>query len=199
MKKIWIGLVRLCGWKFHIPDIKERPEIKHCVLIMAPHTCIADFFVGAAVMFKAGTHPRIFMKKEFFNWFCGPILKHYGVIPVDRGNKHNNLVQMAVDELKHNDDVLIVLTPEATRKPVKRFKHGFYDIATQAGVPIVMGWIDFKRKEAGYGPTLIPSGDYDADFVKMIDFFSTINPKHPEGWYWGHKEPVADTTTPTAK
>ena len=72
MKKIWIGLVRLCGWKFHIPSMAERPEIKHCVLIMAPHTCIADFFVGAAVMFKAGTNPRIFMKKEFFNWFCGP-------------------------------------------------------------------------------------------------------------------------------
>ncbi len=185
MKKIWIALVKMCGWKFEIPDEKERPEIRHCVIAMAPHTCVADFFVGAAVMFAAKTNPRIFMKKEFFNWFTTPLLRHFGVIAVDRGNRHNNLVQRAVEELRGSDDVLIVLTPEATRKPVKRFKRGFYDIATQAGVPVVMGWIDFKTKHAGYGPTLVPSGNFEEDCAKMQAFFNTIHPKHPEGWGFG--------------
>ena len=75
MKKIWIAIVKLMGWKFFIPDKKERPEIAHCVLIMAPHTAVADYFVGAAVMFAAGTNPRIFIKKEFFNFITRPLLK----------------------------------------------------------------------------------------------------------------------------
>ena len=185
MRKIWIWLVKLCGWKFDIPDLGERPELLHCVVAVAPHTCIADFFVGAAVLFEVGANPRIFMKKEFFNWFTTPLLRHFGVVPVDRGNRNNNLVPKAVEVLKESDNVCIVLTPEATRKPVHRFKRGFYEIATQAGVPIVLGYMDFKTKTAGYGPTIIPSGDYDADFQKMIDFFAPVHPKHPEGWYWG--------------
>ena len=185
MKKIWIALVKLRGWKFHIPDRAERPEIDHCVLIMAPHTAAADYFVGAAVLYAAGTNPRIFIKKEFFNWFTRPILRHFGAVEVDRGNRKNNLVQRATEVLKNDDNALVVITPEGTRKAVKRFKRGFYDIAMQAGVPIVLGWIDYQKKEAGYGPSLMPSGDYDADFAKIIDFFRPIHAKHPEGWHWG--------------
>ena len=184
MKKIWIALVKLRGWKFFIPDKAERPEIAHCVLIMAPHTAVADYFVGASVLFAAKTNPRIFIKKEFFNFFTRPLLKKFGAVEVDRGNRNNNLVSRAVEELKSNNDVLVVITPEGTRKPVKRFKRGFYDIAMQAGVPIVLGYIDFKKKEAGYGPAIYPSGDYDADFKKIITFFTPIHAKHPEGWYW---------------
>ena len=184
MKKIWIGLLKMGGWKISIPDKGERPEIAHCVLIMAPHTSWADYFVGASVLVGAGTTPRIFVKSDYFNWFTRPLLKRLGLVPVDRGNRKNNLVQQAIDELKAHDDILVVITPEGTRKPVKRFKRGFYDIAMGAGVPIVLGHIDYKKKEAGYGPTLVPTGDYDADFEKIIEYFRPIHAKHPEGWYW---------------
>lgn len=189
MKKIWIWLVKLCGWHFEIPDVKERPELHHCVVAVAPHTSIADFFVGAAVLFAADANPRIFMKKEFFNFITTPILRRLGVVPVDRGNRNNNLVPMAVKVLKENPHSSIVLTPEATRKPVKRFKRGFYEIAMQAGVPIMLGFMDFKNKRAGYGPTIVPTGDYDADVAKMLEFFCTMTPKHPEGWAFGQTKP----------
>lgn len=194
MKKFWVFVTRLHGWKLETPDLSQRPEVRHCVLAMAPHTCIEDFFVGAATLFATHDHqdrkaprlnPHIFMKKEFFNWFTGPILRSLGVIAVDRGNRSNNLVAKAVEALNSNPNCMIVLTPEATRKPVKRFKRGFYEIATQANVPIVLGYIDFKHKVAGYGPTIHPSGDYDADFAKMIEFFGPIPPKFPKGWSWG--------------
>ena len=187
MKRFWIWLVKLWGWKFEIPDLKERPELRHCVVAVAPHTSIADFFVGAAVLFAAGVKPRIFIKKEFFNFVTNPILKGMGAVPVDRGNRHNNLVQRAVDVLKESDDVCVVITPEATRKEVKRFKRGFYEIAQQAGVPIVLGYMDFKEKRAGYGPTIFPTGDYDADVVKMLDFFAPMHAKNPKGWHWTGK------------
>ena len=185
MKKIWIALVKLAGWKFVIPDSFERPEIRHCVVAVAPHTAVSDYFVGAAVLFAAKTNPRIFIKKEFFNFITRPVLKRFGAVEVDRGNRKNNLVSRAVEELKNNDNVVVVITPEGTRKPVKRLKHGFYEIAMQAGVPIMLGYMDFKEKEAGYGPTIYPSGDFDADVEKMLEFFRPVHAKHPEGWWWG--------------
>lgn len=184
MKKIWIWLVKLCGWHLVVPDTTERPEILHCVVAVAPHTSIADFLVGAAVLFSAGGNPRIFIKKEFFNFITSPILQKVGAVPVDRGNRHNGLVDRAVDVLNKRQDVSVVVTPEATRKLVKRFKRGFYEIAMRANVPIVLGYLDFKTKEAGYGPTIIPTGDFDADMAKMLEFFGPIHAKHPEGWHW---------------
>lgn len=187
-------MVKLHGWHFDIPDLKERPEVFHCVLTMMPHTCIADFFVGAAVLWQMGTNPRIFMKKEFFNFFTARLLRKLGVVSVDRGNRNNNLVQQAVQELRSSDNVLVVITPEATRKPVKRLKRGFYDIATQAGVPIVMGYIDFGRHVAGVGPTLVPSGDFDADCRKMVAYASNITPGNPKGWGFGKALPENQET-----
>lgn len=193
MKKIWIWIVKGFGWKFNIPSLAERPEIKHCVVAVAPHTAVADFFVGAAVLFAAGVHFRIFMKKEFFNFITTPLLKRMGVVPVDRGNVKNHLVPRAVGELKAHDDLCVVLTPEATRKEVKRFKRGFYEIAVGAGVPIVLAYMDFGKKEAGYGPTFMPTGDYDKDFEQMIAFYAPIQAKHPEGWHWGKRMQTKQT------
>ena len=185
MRKIWIALVKLRGWRFVIPTPKERPEIRHCVVAVAPHTAFVDYIVGAAVLFAAGVKPKICVKKEFFNFFTRPLLLRLGLVPVDRGNRHNGLVEKAVELLRENDDACIVITPEGTRKPVKRFKRGFYEIAVQAGVPIMLGYMDFKTKTAGYGPTIVPTGDYDADVERMLDFFRPIHAKHPEGWYFG--------------
>ena len=187
MRKFWIWIVKLCGWKFDIPDLADRPELRHCVVAVAPHTSIADFFVGAAVLFAAGVKPRIFIKKEFFNFVTNPILKGIGAVPVDRGNRHNNLVQRAVEVLRESDDVCVVITPEGTRKEVKRFKKGFYEIATRAEVPVALGFMDFKTKRAGYGPTIVPSGDFDADVAKMLEFFAPMHAKNPKGWHWAGK------------
>ena len=103
MKRIWIWLVKLCGWHFDIPNTKERPEILHCVVAVAPHTSVADFFVGAAVLFAAGSNPRIFIKKEFFNFITSPILRRMGAVAVDRGNRSNGLVNRAVEVLTEDD------------------------------------------------------------------------------------------------
>lgn len=183
MKKIWINIVRLLGWSYDIPDKTARPELDHCVIAVAPHTSIADFFIGATCLWKMDSNCRIFMKKEFFNWFTSPVLRHFGVIPVDRGNRHNGLVQKAIDSLNQNKKMAVVITPEGTRKPVKRWKRGFYEIANGANVPIVLAYIDFKKKRMGIGPTIIPSGDWESDFKKMMDFYKNITPKHPERFF----------------
>lgn len=185
MKKLWILIVKLLGWHYDIPDKATRPEIDHCVIAVAPHTSIDDFFLGASCLWASEAHCRIFMKKEFFNWFTTPLLRHFGVIPVDRGNRHNGLVEQAVKMLNENEKFSIVITPEGTRKAVKKWKRGFYQIAVEAKVPIVLCYIDFKTKHMGFGPTFEPSGDWEADFPKILDFYKSITPKHPERFYRG--------------
>lgn len=180
MKRVWIFIVRLFGWSYVIPPIETRPEMDHCVIAVAPHTSIYDFLVGATCLWKMGSNCRIFMKKEFFNWFTTPILRHFGVVPVDRGNRHNGLVEKAVESLRENNRFAVVITPEGTRKKVKRWKRGFYEIALEANVPIVLAYIDYKKKQMGIGPTVNPTGDWKLDFAKIMDFYKDITPKHPE-------------------
>lgn len=180
MKKIWIGIASLCGWKFDIPAEGERAELQRGVYIEAPHTSICDFFLGAACVWKLNVNARIFMKKEFFNWFTRRALTHFGVVPVDRGNRHNGLVGQAVKQFSENERMVFVITPEGTRKKVKRWKRGFYEIATQANVPIILTYIDYGRKVMGVGPAFYPTGDFDADMPQIMDFYRNIRARHPE-------------------
>ena len=82
--------------------------------------------------------------------------------------------------LKDSDDLVIMVTPEGTRKAVKRWKTGFYHIALGAGVPVVVGYLDYKKKEAGIGPVIYPNGDVDGQVEVLKAFGRTVTPKHPE-------------------
>lgn len=190
MKKIWIWIVGLCGWHWVMPDESTRQAARHAVVAVAPHTCIADFFVGPTLLWKLGLNVRIFMKKEFFNWFTTPFLKKAGVIAVDRGNRKNNLVGKAVEMFNTHEEFTQVITVEGTRKPVKKFKRGYYEIATQAQVPIILGYMDYKKKSMGMGPVIEPGKSYEEVEQILIDFFKDVTPKHTEGWYYwtGHQQ-----------
>lgn len=180
MKKLWILLVKCFGWKYNLPTLEECPELNRCVLIMAPHTCVEDFFVGAASVWKIGLNAKIFMKDSFFNWFTAPILNWAGVIPIDRGNKNNNLVGKAVEQFKNCERFTLVVTPEGTRKPVKRWKRGFYEIATQANVPIALSTLDYKTKTASIKMIFYPTGDFNADMIEIMKLYQDANAKYPD-------------------
>lgn len=181
MKKLWIWIVKLFGWKYDCPaSVEERPELKRAVYIMAPHTSLYDFFLGASCIWHMGVEARFFMKDSFFNFFTTPILKRCGVIPVDRGNIKNNLVGMAVDFFRKEKNFVMIVTPEGTRKFVKRWKRGFYEIAIQAQVPVILTYIDFKTRHMGVGPTFYPTGDFSADIREIMKFYQDKNARHPE-------------------
>jgi len=49
-----------------------------------------------------------------------------------------------------------------------------------ANVPLVMGFIDYVRKEGGFGPMLMPTGNIEADMEKIRAFYQNITAKIPE-------------------
>ena len=60
---------------------------------------------------------------------------------------------------------------EETRSFVREWKSGFYYTALGANVPIVLGYLDYGRKMAGFGDLFYPTGEYHKDLVEIQNFY----------------------------
>ncbi len=113
--------------------------------------------------------------------FKGPfafIFKNTGGFPVDRFNKHN-MVDQVVGLFNSHDKFVLALSPEGTRKKTERLRTGFYHIAKNAGVPIVMVGLDFGKKEVRFAEPFYTSDNEAEDFKKIITFFAPLQGKIP--------------------
>lgn len=177
IKKAFANVVlRLIGWKI-VGDIPA--DAPKCVVMMAPHTANIDFFYGWLGYSSRGYQSYFLIKKEAFNRFTAPILRAMGGIPVDRAHS-TNVVHQLTEEFHKRKNLILTITPEGTRRKNLHWKKGFYFIAQNAGVPIVMGFLDYNKKEGGFGPAFYPSGDFEADFAAIRDFYSRKQARHPE-------------------
>lgn len=168
-------ILKLLGWKVqnNLP-----PEIKKCVVMMAPHTSNWDFFYGWLGYATLGISSKYLIKKEAFFFPIGGLIKSLGGIPVDRKASTNIVIQ--VGELFKKSDVLyITITPEGTRSLRPNWKRGFYYIAEHAHVPVAFGFLDYKNKIGGIGNTLVPSGNYEADLKIIEAFYADKNARYP--------------------
>lgn len=140
------------------------------VLVMAPHTSMMDFVIGKLVVMKYRRNCKFFIKKEAFSWFLiGPLLKKWGGIPINRVYK-NTHVEDAVKEMDGSKQLWIIITPEGTRRKVGKWKSGFYRIAVQAHVPILVSYIDYKKRIATIVAKVYPSGDYESDLKEIMSY-----------------------------
>ena len=175
--KSWFGrnYLKMRGFSF----VGQHPDdVKKSIIICAPHTCIEDFVIGRCFFWMEGREAKFLIKKEFFVPGLGWLLKRIGGIPVDR-SKGNNMVAKTASVFRNYDKLHVVITPEGTRKRVEKWKRGFYYIAELAQVPVVLGFIDFKTKRCGYGPSFIPCGDFDKDWPMIEDFYRGMQGKVP--------------------
>jgi 1-acyl-sn-glycerol-3-phosphate acyltransferase len=166
---------KLLGWKVE----NVQPDIPKCIIAVAPHTSNFDFIISQFAYSSLGRKARFLMKKEWFVFPVGYIFKAMGGIPVAR-NKHTSMTDTLAAEFSKHDRLQIALTPEGTRKRVTEWKKGFYYIALKAGVPIVLIGLDYKKKAAIFLNTFFPTGDADADMVKIKSYFTGITGKYPK-------------------
>lgn len=173
LKQISRLVLKLAGWKIINNDIPDK-----AVVIMAPHTSNIDFVMGWLGYTSLGLKSHYLIKKEAFTWYSSGLLKLLGGISVDR-RQSSNVVMQIVDEFDKRNQFYVTITPEGTRKLNHNWKRGFYFIALNANVPIVMGFLDYKNKEGGLGPMFVPTGDLEADFKKIKEFYSQKHAKYP--------------------
>lgn len=165
-----------CGWKI---SNSLRPDVKKCVVIVAPHTSTWDFIIGRLAFNELGLPVRFLIKKEYFFFPMGAILKRLGAIPVDRKKGLASYTRI-VELLQKSDSMYLTITPEGTRKYTDRWKKGFYIIAQRAEVPVALAFIDYKRKRGGIEKLLAPTGNYEEDFAIIEDFYRGRGAKNPE-------------------
>ncbi|MFI5205747.1 MAG: lysophospholipid acyltransferase family protein [Candidatus Paceibacterales bacterium] len=165
----------ISGWK----TAGEIPAIKKYVAIYAPHTSGWDLIFGLCGKYIFGIQLNLLAKKEIFVFPIGPILRALGGVPVDRSASHN-LVEQAVEMFNQRENFVLALAPEGTRAYAPKWKTGFYNIAWQAKVPILLGYIDYEKKIVGLGPLFYTTGDMEKDIEKIKDFYRPIKGKHPE-------------------
>jgi len=165
------------GWKVD----QNIPKEKSFVLIIAPHTSNWDFIVGRLVIGSLRVPQKVLMKKEMCVFPLNILLKALSAMPIDR-KASVKFVDYVVGLFKEREDFVFSITPEGTRSPVKKWKTGFYHIATKAKVPIVLGKIDYKKKESGLAKVIYPSGDFDKDFREILEFFNGVTGKNPENY-----------------
>ncbi|WP_265569639.1 lysophospholipid acyltransferase family protein [Sphingomicrobium nitratireducens] len=170
-----IGLYRLRGWSID----GSLPDIRKFVLAGASHTSNWDFIVFLGVTDELGIRPRFMGKNTLFRWPMKQFMCGLGGVPVDRSARKDMVAQMA-DQFAAHDEFALVVAIEGTRSPTRHWKSGFYRIAEAAGVPIVCVGPDYERRRGVIGPVIHPSGNYEADLAKMIAFFRTLKPRHPE-------------------
>ena len=156
------------------------PSLKKAVVIVGPHTSSSDVFVCLA--FRKVLHLERFKfigKQELFKAPFGFIFRWLGGIPVDRFHRHGFVEQVA-DMFNNREEFIIGLSPEGTRKKVDRLRTGFYHIATEAKVPIMMIGLDFEHRQMIFAEPFFPTNDELADFDHILRFFGPIKGKHPE-------------------
>ena len=157
------------------------PENKTLIVIIAPHTSNADFLMGKLIFCVLGKKPHFMIKEQWFRPPVGWLIKALGGVPVDRTSS-SGTIKLLIDHLKNDEEFILNITPEGTRSRVKRWKRGFYKLSLQTGIPILPGYIDYKKKEIGVGKLIYPTGNYNADSQYLKSFYKNITARHPENF-----------------
>ena len=175
LRGLSVGFLQLTGWKL----AGQLPPGQHkCVLIAAPHTSNWDLPYTLMVAYAMRLTPYWLGKSSIFKWPFGPVMRWLGGIAVDR-SKSNNLVEASAAALVAFDgDVQLIVPPEGTRSKTRYWKTGFYWIAVNAQVPIVMAYMDYPRKLSGLGEVFHPTGDVEADMTKIKQFYAQFKGKN---------------------
>jgi 1-acyl-sn-glycerol-3-phosphate acyltransferase len=157
----------------------EAPNVDRCVVIFAPHTSNWDFPLLMLVKLAFGRPVHYFGKHTLFRFPFGWFFRLTGGIPVVR-HKRRNVVKKAVEVFRKRKALWLALSPEGTREKTDHWKSGFYRIARAAKVPVLLAFVDAKKKECGLGELVELTGDVERDLERFRAFYATKRGIHPE-------------------
>jgi len=172
-RKLCRGVLRLCGWSL----VGEFPDVPRLVLIAAPHSSWWDGIWGLLVKVAVGADVNFMAKQELFRGPLGGLLRRLGGMPIDRGAARGVVEQM-IDQFQQRGQLWLGLAPEGTRKPVQRWKSGFWRIAREAGVPIFPVAFHYPDKTIHFGPPIDASADMEADIARLRAWYVPFRGKH---------------------
>lgn len=131
-------LLWLFGYKIDKSVIESLNSQK---VIIFPHTSLFESFIAFLAFSQIDRSNISFLVTSYYydSKIVGPILRRFGGIRV--GNS-GGLVHDTIMYLKENKNKVLLLSPEGSLSS-KEWRSGFYYIAKELQVPIVVGGIDF--------------------------------------------------------
>lgn len=168
-------ILRLTGW--HVEG--KLPDLPKYILIGAPHTSNWDFLLFLGIIFHLKANAKYMGKAELFRKPFGWFFYWCGGVPVDR-KKSQGLVEQMVDAAEKSDKFILTIAPEGTRHKVTEWKMGFYHIAKNAKLPVVMAVVDGEKKTVRVGQVFHLTENMDEDIKTIKGFFAGvvgINPR----------------------
>lgn len=166
-------LLRLTGWR-----AGPFPDIDRAVIAGGPHTSNWDGVLALVSRSALQKDVNVMIKHSLFKGPLGWLLRKLGAMPIERG-KAGGVVEQTVAQFRQRDKLLIAVTPEGTRSNAEQWKLGFYHIAKQANVPIILALADYQQKTFSFPVVIYPGEDMEADLQEIYRHFASATPKHP--------------------
>lgn len=170
--RAWLGqqVFERTGWHW-----QEHPELwsPQQVIVGFPHTTNLDGVRALAFLAATGRRAHVMVKQELFKPPLDRLFERLDFIPVDRHSSGDVVTQMA-QRFAQDPAFSLVMAPEGTRgkngeqKPIRT---GFWHIAHQAGVPILLMISDDRRQEIRPLARLMPT-DLQADMATIVRLYA---------------------------
>ena len=173
-------ILKVAGYKIIDTTPKGVQNYQKAVMIAAPHTSNWDYVYTMSALYALGVPIKYLGKASLFKFPLGILIKKLGGIAVTRNQKNNMVNDMATMIVDAKEQMILIIPAEGTRSYSKEWKSGFYHIANTAHVPIILGFLDFAKKEVGFMDEFNPTGDYEKDLISIQKKYIGITPKHPE-------------------
>ena len=175
--KKWLGRAGL--WVFGWRPEAVIPDTPKFVLVGYPHTSTWDFPLFILTAWALDVRCRWAGKQSLFNGPLGGLFRALGGVPVDRtGGK--NMVSTVAELFAQNERLIFGIAPSGSRSFTHHWRSGFYHMAREANVPLVLGSVDFARRSGCLLEVIHLTGDVTADMDRIRAAYSAVRGRNPE-------------------
>lgn len=173
------AVLRLGGWHVRFDGL---PALQG-VMVVYPHTSNWDFILGVLSKWAIGLPVAFWGKDTLFRWpLFGRWLRSMGGIPVVRhapGAVVDDTAAALVAAREQGRLMWLALAPEGTRRLTEGWRSGFYRVAVQAGVPLGVVALDFRRREVRFQDFFQLCGQPEADMAAIAAALQGSNGMRP--------------------
>lgn len=162
------------GWRI----VGTLPNVERAVLAVAPHTSNMDGVVGISAIQCLRVHVKFMAKHTLFEGRLGRLMVWLGGIPVNRDSADDVVDQTTT--VMREKPFWLGLAPEGTREGAERWKTGFYRIAEQMQIPIVVIGFCYQRRQVRIVGSFMPTGDMEQDMARIVQALADIVPRRPD-------------------
>lgn len=149
------------------------------IAVIYPHTSNWDFPIGLLGKWALDLPFRFLAKDSLFKSPLGPWFRWLGGEPVQRSAPQGTIKAQA-ERMHAANWYWVGITPEGTRAYRPNWKSGFYHLAMEARVPLVLVYMDYPSKTLSLIDHVHLTGDQQADMAAIRAVLQGHQGLHPE-------------------